>query len=57
MRFLPDLYISFDDVSFFDLQLHLGRLRVECGSTTPQDRGSTSESMHGRASGQDPESL
>jgi len=53
----PDLYISLDDVSFFDLQLHLGRLRIECGSTTPQARGSTSESMHGRASGQDPESV
>jgi len=57
MPFLPDFYISIDDVSFFDLQLHLGRLRLEWGSTTPQDRGSTSESMHGWASGQDPESL
>ena len=57
LRFMKDFYISIDDVSFFDLQLHLGRLCVEWGSTTPQDRGSTPESMHGRASGQDPESV
>ena len=54
---LPDLYISFDDVSFFDLQLHLGRLCIECGSTTYQDRGSTPESMHRRSPGEDPESV
>jgi len=54
---LPDLYISIDDVSFFDLQLHLGRLCIECGSTTYQDRGSTPESMHRRSPGEDPESV
>lgn len=53
----PDFYISIDDVSYFDLQLHLGRFRVECGGTTPQDRGSTTESMHRRSPGQDPESV
>jgi len=54
---LPDFYISIDDVSFFDFQLHLGRFRVEWGSTTPKDRGSTPESMYRRPPGQDPESV
>ena len=31
LPFLPDLNISFDDVSFFDLQLQLGRLRIDLG--------------------------
>lgn len=36
--YFKDFYIGIDQKSFFDLQLHLGRFRVEWGSTTPQDR-------------------
>ena len=54
---LPDLYVTIDKESFFDLQIHLGRLRVECGCTTPQDRGSTRRQDHGRKAGQGPSGL
>ena len=54
---LSDFYVTIDKESFFDLQIHLGRLRVECGSTTPQDRGSTRRSDHGRKAGQGPSGL
>jgi len=54
---LPDTYITLDKESFFDLQIHIGRLRVECGSTTPKDRGSTKRSVHGRTAGKGSPSL
>ena len=54
---LPDFYITIDKESFFDLQIHLGKLRVECGSTTALDRGSTQRSNHGRKAGQGPRGL
>jgi hypothetical protein len=54
---LPDFYLTFDDEFYFDLQLHLGRLRVECGGTTPQDRGSTGRSDHQYTDGEDPPCL
>ena len=49
---IPDLYITIDKESFFDLQLHLGRYRLECGSTTPQDRGSSPNPRDGQQDGE-----
>lgn len=54
---LPDLYVTFDKESFFDLQVHIGRFRLECGSTTPKDRGSTPEQVHGQSASKGPTGL
>ena len=37
-------YFGKDDESFFDLQLHLGKYRLELGSSLPHDRGPESKS-------------
>jgi len=52
-----DFYLGIDPQSYFDLQLHLGRLRVEWGSTTPQDRGPHSDTNNRCTSGEGPRSL
>ena len=49
---LPDLYFGIDKESFFDLQLHIGRCRLELGCTTPQDRGSSPNPRDGRQDGE-----
>lgn len=48
---LPDLYFGIDTESFFDLQLHIGRCRLELGGTTPQDRGSSPNPRDGQQDG------
>jgi len=57
---LPDLYITIDKESFWDLSIHMGRLRVECSGKPPHRphrRGSTRQSMHGRTPGKGSSSL
>ena len=49
MNPFKDLYIGIDDVSFYDLQLHLGRLRIECGGPLPlKDSGPAKKPTHRR---------
>lgn len=53
MNPFKDLYIGIDDVSFCDLQLHLGRLRIECGGPLPlKDGGPSKKPSHGRTAGE-----
>ncbi len=53
MNPFKDLYIGIDDVSFYDLQLHLGRFRIEWGGPLPlKDSGPPKKSSHGRTTGE-----
>ena len=54
---LPDLYLTIDKESFFDLSIHIGRLRLECSGKRPPSRGSTRQPVHGRTHRKGPSSL
>lgn len=38
-----NFYFGIDKQSYFDLQLHLGNIRLECGSSTPSTRGESDQ--------------
>ena len=57
---LPDVYVTIDKEFFFDLSIHIGRLRIECSGKPPHRAhrcGSTRKPVHGRTHRQGPPSL
>lgn len=45
-----NFYFGIDRQSYFDLQLHLGNIRLECGSSTPSTRGESDQTRGYRPS-------
>ena len=57
---LPDLYVTIDKEFFFDLSIHIGRLRIECSGQPPHRPhrcGSTRKPVHGRTFSKGPSGL
>ena len=52
-----DFYFGIDKESFFDLQLHLGRFRVEWVGPLALTRETDQETMHRCSSGEDSERI
>jgi len=48
-----DFYLGIDKRSFFDVQIHCGRYRLEWGRTTPQDRATNKDTMYRCSLGKD----
>ena len=51
------LGIDPDSAPFFDVQIHIGTLRLEWSGTSPNFRGPNSETSYGRPYGEDPDGI